>query len=405
MRNLFKNIKFKYYPLLEAIKALSLIGFFLIGLSYIGNKENLPVYPKGVLEELFLYTFVGFLFLSWLLGERKKTLLTFAYFVTFQIVGLAYILHDPLVVPRVLVPTLLVYLSLFLFESPEEYIRKREKEKLESLKRELEYYKTRQEELQQEYHRLEEEKLKLQEAYKSAPSKELEELLFQKEEELKRAFDRIEELKGKLERLKENNRELWQLLEESMEQTDGSTPRGKEELKTLRRERRKLLKRVEKLENLLDEMKINNELLRLENRELKKRLEELSTKLEETERKLELKQSELERFLDLYERDLGSYLNLLLERVELTPAALADLVSLSEGAKRSFIKHLRKFERLDPEAVRAESLETAKGRIFKERFSGGRIYFTTRGGKFVVEGILEGEDKKSKDRFIRERFG
>ena len=109
--------------------------------------------------------------------------------------------------------------------------------------------------------------------------------------------------------------------------------------------------------------------------------------------------------MDLYEQDLGSYLNLLLERVELTPAALADLVSLSEGTKRSFIKHLRKFERLDPEAVRAESLETAKGRIFKERFSGGRIYFTTRGGKFVVEGILEGEDKKSKDRFIRERFG
>ena len=233
MRNLFKNIKFKYYPLLEAIKALSLIGFFLIGLSYIGNKENLPVYPEGVLEELFLYTFVGFLFLSWLLGERKKTLLTFAYFVTFQIVGLAYILHDPFAVPRVLVPTLLVYLSLFLFESPEEYIRKREKEKLESLKRELEYYKTRQEELQQEYHRLEEEKLKLQEAYKSAPSKELEELLFQKEEELKRALDRIEELKVKLERLKENNRELWQLLEESMEQTDLSPPRGKEELKTL----------------------------------------------------------------------------------------------------------------------------------------------------------------------------
>ena len=370
---------------------------------------GVPVFPKGVVESLLLYTLSGFLFLSWLLGERRKTLLTVAYFVTFQIVGLAFIFKDPLVVPRILIPVLLTYLSLFLFKSPEEFLRERERRKMELLKKDLELlkerlnlYRKQLEEVERNHELLLEEKRKLEELYRSTHSEELKRLLEQKEEALKNAEERIEELSKRIETLKENNRDLWKLLEESFE--DSKPQKGKDELRRLRRERKKLLKKVSELEELLKEYEMSNELLSLEKEGLKKRVEELEVKVRQLEEMLRRKTAELERFTELYDRDLGSYLNLLLEKVYLTPTALADFVSLSERVRKNFVKYLKRLESLDPSSARFESLETSKGNVFKDRFSGGRVYLTTQNGKFVIEGILEGEDSKRKDRFIRERF-
>ncbi|HIC09416.1 MAG TPA: hypothetical protein EYO62_05140 [Aquificales bacterium] len=242
----------------------------------------------------------------------------------------------------------------------------------------------------------------MEELYNSEHSAELEELLNEKEKALKEAEKKIRELNQKIEQLKENNRELWKLLEESMDEEEPS--KGRDELRRLRRERKKLLKRIRELEELLKDVKMANELLTLENEELKKRVKELEKKVEELGESLNRKKAELERFVDLYERDLGSYINLLLEKVYLTPSALADFASLSPKVRKSFVKYLKKLERLNPSEVRFESLETSKGNVFKDRFSGGRVYLTVKDGRFVIEGILEGEDSKKKDRFIRERF-
>ncbi len=404
-----KNIKYKYYVIQEVFKAVALIGFFFWGLHYIAKTFDIPVFPKSIVELLLLYTLSGFLFLSWFLGERKKSLLVTAYLVTFQIVGLAFVFKDPFVVPRILIPVLLTYLSLFLFQSPEEFLKLMERQKVEALEKDLnllrerlDFYRKQLQEVEENYRKLLEEKERLEELYNSEHSAELEELLNEKERTLKEAKKKIKDLNQKIEQLKENNRELWKLLEESMEE-EGSS-KGRDELRRLRRERKKLLKRIRELEELLKDVKMANELLTLENEELKKHVKELEKKVEELGESLNRKKAELERFVDLYERDLGSYISLLLEKVYLTPSALADFASLSPKVRKSFVKYLKKLERLNPSEVRFESLETSKGNVFKDRFSGGRVYLTLKDEKFIIEGILEGEDSKKKDRFIRERF-
>lgn len=407
--NLFRDIKTKYYPYLEIVKALTLIGFFYFSLRYVEKYFSAPVYPKCLLESLFLYSFAGFLFLSWLLGERKKTLLVFAYFVTFQIIGLAVILKDPWVIPRVLIPTLLTYLSLFLFKSPEEFKREKQKLQMESLKREvtllsekLALYKEHLEQLKASYKLLEEEKRQLEELYKSTQSEELKRLLEQKEEELKKSKKQIEELIQRIGNLKENNRELWQLLEESMR--EDTSQRWKEELRKLRKERKKLLKRVSELENVIQNLKEEKELLLLENRDLTEKLEGLEEKIVNLKEELEERGNRLKDLEKILQKGVLDYLSLLLDRVELKPPALEDFEKLSSRAKESFIKYLKKLDRMEPSTAKFESLESPNKVIFKDRFSGGRVYLTVKDGKFMVEGILEGEDEKTKDRFIRKRF-
>jgi len=362
-----------------------------------------------VVELLLLYTLSGFLFLSWLLGERNRLLLITAYLVTFQIVGLAFVFKDPFVVPRILIPVLLTYLSLFLYQSPEELMKSIEKQQMESLKKDLNifkeklnFYRNQLEEVKRNYEKLLKEKEKLEELYNSSASVELKNLLHEKEMALKQAEEKVTELNKKIEQLKQNNRELWNLLEESFE--DNEPVRSKDELRKLRRERKKLVKKIKEFEILLKDYEMNNELLSLENEELKKKVSELEQEIKHLKENLERKKAELNRFVDLYERDLGNYINLLLEKVYLTPSALADFASLSEKVRKNFVKYLKKLEKLNPAEVRFESLETSKGNILKDRFSGGRVYFKIEKGKFVIEGILEGEDSKKKDRFIRERF-
>lgn len=407
--NLFRDIKTKYYPYLEVVKALTLIGFFYFSLRYVEKSFFAPIYPKSLLESLFLYSFAGFLFLSWLLGERKKTLLVFAYFITFQIIGLAIILRDPWVIPRILIPTLLTYLSLFLFKSPEEFKREKQMIQMEKLKREvillnekLALYKEHLEQLKAGYKLLKEEKRHLEELYNSTKSEELKRLLEQKEEELKKSKKQIEELTKKIENLKENNRELWQLLEVYAQE---DTPkRGKEELKKLRKERKKLLKQISDLEKLIKNLKEEKELLLLENKDLTDKLSKSEKEIASLKEEIGEKENRLKDLERTLQKGVLDYLLLLLDRVELKPTALEDFENLSNRTKESFIKYLKKLERMKPSTTKFESLESPNKVIFKDRFSGGRVYLTLKDGKFVIEGILEGEDEKTKDRFIRKRF-
>lgn len=394
---------------MEIGKAIILIFFFYTVLYYLENKFGAPVFPRCFLEALFLFSFATFLFLSWLLGERERTLLVFAYFVTFQIIGLAVVLGDPWVIPRVLIPTLLTYLTLFLFKSPEEFKREKQRremeilrKKVDRLKERLSSYREQLEEFERRYRFLEEEKRKLEEVYKSTHSEELKKLLDQKERELLIARQHIEELTRKIANLKENNKELWQLLEESLEEEQ---PKGlREEVRKLRKERKKLIKRLTELENFVRDLEREKREIETEKESVEEELNKLKSKLETLKGVAEERKKRIKELETLLDRGIVDYLNLLLERVEFTPRALADFESLSENVKESFLKYLKKLDKMEPSTAKFESLESPNRVVFKDRFSGGRVYFTVRDGKFVIEGVLEGEDEKTKARFIRERF-
>ena len=395
---------------MEIFKALSLIGFFLFGFFYLSRFYGLPLFPTTEVEELLLVTFVGFLFLSWLFGERKRSFLVFSYFGTFLIIGLSLISRDYLLLPRVLTPVLFTYLSLLLFKSPEELKREREKrekqlleERLSVLKEKVEFYREELQKFENEYQKLLEEKENLEKLYGELKVEELKRLLEEREKQLEDYERKIRETEEKLEQLRQNNRELWELLEHSLGE-DSSDGKKRKEIARLRREVRSLKKEVQRVKKALQECEDSKELTVLENEELKKRLEETEKAYEDLKEKYELKKEELNKCMNLYEKDLGYYLQLLLDKVVLTPMALSDLNNLSKGVKQSFIKYLKKLENIDPQVGKFETITIGKEKIFKDRFSGGRVYFTIEGGKIHVKGILEGEDDKKKDLFIRQRF-
>jgi len=333
----------------------------------------------------------------------------FSYFATFQILGLAFVLKDPFVVTRILTPLLVSYTVLFLFKSPEEFAREVERRRLEALKKRIDaltqkigLYRERLEELKRSYSQLLEEKKKLEELYSTNRSEELRTLLDQKEDELKEAKKRIEELSGKLSRLKENNKELWQLLEELSKEEDNF--RGREELKKLRRERKKLVKLVGELEEKVQRLEEEKAILQLQKEELEEKGRLLEDKIGSLLEDLKVKEELYRRCEKGLKKQLGDYINLLWEKIEFTPQAVADFSHLSEGVKKNLFKYLRRLDRENPSSLRFGSLATPEENIFKGRFSGGRVYFTVEDGKYLIRGILEGEDDKTKDRFIRKRF-
>ena len=380
------------------VKALLLVAFFLFGLSRISKEFNLPLYPQDGIEAVLLYTFVGFVFVSWLLGDRKRRFLILAYFVTFQIFGLAYVFKDINVIPRILTPVFLTYLSLFLFKSPEEFFMERLETEIAKQEEKIKLYEETLKELQEEYERTLREKNELKELYDSLGGEKIEKLLRDKEQALKKQSDLIEELKQKVERLKESNRELWELLEESLK--EGNNKSGlREELKKLRKERKKLIKENLKLKEELGNLKLSLEVAELDRKTLKDTLNRLQEELRERVKQLQSLEDSLKKTAKDYR-----FINQLFDGVEFSDRALADFVTLSPEGVKNVLKLLRRLEGMDRKQFKFESLETSKGKIYRARFSGGRLYFSVKGGKISVEGILEGESDKEKDLFIRSRF-
>jgi len=395
------------YALLEVVKATALIVFFLYELYLIKKIHGWEVFPASKLEVLFFITYVIFAVLAWLLGERRKTFLVFAYFITFQVIGLAVILKDFSLIPRILIPLLLVYLTLFLFKSPAEFVRDKRIKKyrevlnqLKNLKGKLKTYESNLRILKEEYKNLLKERENLKRIYEQEKVRPLEELLEKKEQLLREHELKIAELEEKIANLRRNNEELWNILEEL---DKGISP--KEELKRLRKEKKKLIKENrelrKELETLREELRKKTE----EEINLGKEIAALSEKVESLQAELERYRGEVSNLENLLRRKITDFLNNLFERVVLTPRALADLEALSEEFLGRALRVLRKLDRIEnPTGKRFETLELKGKTIFKYKLSGGRIYFTLEEGKYKVLGVLEGEDDKLKNRFIRERF-
>jgi len=386
-----------------------LVFFFHWGLYFVGKTYGLPVYPKTEYETTLVYALAGFVVVSWLLGERKRFFLVIAYFVTFQILIFALVSGDYALIPRTLTPLLFTYLPLFLFKSPAEFhkelVERRQREILKELERSkslLEDYQKRLNRLREEYSALSEEKAELEKLLRESKAENLERLVKQKEDKLREYERRIEELEKTLGKIKENNRQLWELLEEStLEGGDEKKLRRQlaQTRKELKKSKKELLECREKLKNLREELRRSGELLE----ELEKESDLCREERQKLLRKLEVKENELRKLAALLDRELVEFLNLLFERIRFSPRALVDFAELDPQSQKHLLKFLRKLERA-PEGAFLEPLELAKGKVYKARFSGGRVYLTREGEYFVVEGILKGEDSKAKDRFIRERF-
>ncbi|NPA13821.1 MAG: hypothetical protein GXN97_01365, partial [Aquificae bacterium] len=110
------------------------------------------------------------------------------------------------------------------------------------------------------------------------------------------------------------------------------------------------------------------------------------------------------KYENLLSKDWVSIFNLVWEKVKFSPRALADFMELNQKEKIQFIKALKKLDKSDPKGHKAQSLTISDQTVFKGRFAGGRFYYQINNGMFEIVGILQGEDEKSKDRFIRERF-
>jgi predicted nuclease with TOPRIM domain len=418
MKSFFRAIGGRFYlspkvlkeQILELLKAILLIFFFHFGLYWLSETYGWNVYPHSKVGYVLLFSFTAVIFTSWFFGRRHLNLLIFSYLVTFQIVGLAFVLHDWTVVPRLLLPTFLTYLSLFLFKSPGEYLSELKEKQIEEiysrikkLKSQISQYRQILKEIKDRYNQLLKEKQNLEQNLKNLNKEELEENLKKKEELVKEYEKRIAELNEKISKLKSTNAQLWEMLEETLDNDQLSGGKQKE-LKKLRKERKKLIKENLQLKQELDDLRAYLKMLEqdLELKEEENKL--LLNQLEELNKKIDTYQQQVNKYENLLSKDWLSVLNLVWDKINFTPQALADFTELTPKEKIQFIKALKKLDKTDLSNHKAESLTISDQTVFKGRFSGGRFYYQISNGRFEILGILQGEDEKSKDRFIRERF-
>jgi predicted nucleic acid-binding Zn-ribbon protein len=363
----------------EALLLLFLIISYNFALWYITEfgLSPVPLFPEDVDHRVLVLSYNSVLYLSWVFGERERIVQWMGYLFFVQIVALSFYFRDLEIIVRDLPPVILTFMLVALFESPTERERKLvEKEREDLLKeidrvrRERERNELRLRSLEEEIRRLEEEK---REGY---------------EEKIAQLQREIKELKEKEARLIEANRKLFQLLD--MLRTEGDAVTGREELTSLRRERKKLIKELLQLQELLD-------LYVDENEKLKEESEKLRKKVSELERKLGELQIEAERFketpADLKRRVLEEVFSL-----SFCERAVEEFERIPPDKRKSFVRELLK---IAGKGARPEPLTTVR-EIYKVRFSGGRIYLRKKGGSWEVVGFLDSENDKEKDRYIRE---
>ncbi len=376
----------------EALILLFLIVSYNFILWFITEQglSPVPLFPQDVYHVILVLSFNSVLYISWLFGERHRTVQWIGYLFFFQIVALSFYFRSLEIVVRDLPPVIFTFALVALFESPTEKEIKsieREREELlvemDRIRRERERIDARLRMLRQEIRKLEEERSRAE--VSSAQREELEERLRKLQEEL-------EEYREKESRLLESNRKLFQLLD--MLRSEADVKSSREELTGLRKERRKLIKELIQLQELVDIYADENEKLKEENRKLSERLRDLQNRLSVLEIEVENLSRKPPDPESAYREILSS-----LPEVEISDRALGELIRSDPDKRRSFVRELIKFSLREGKG-RIEPLSTLKG-VYKLKFSGGRIYVRRKGERWEVVGFLDSEDEKEKERYIR----
>ncbi len=371
----------------------ALILFFLIFsynflLWYITTFDlsPVPLFPKDPYNLVFVLAYNSVLFISWLFGERHRSVQWIGYLFFFQIVALSVHFKDLSVITRDLSPVILTFALVALFESPTEKKLKETWRQREELLREIDRVRSERERVEVHLRMLRSEIEKLEREKESSGSEALEEL----ERRIGELQRELREYREKESRLLEANRKLFQLLEVVKgDQTVGS----REELSSLRRERKKLIKELVGLRELVDIYADENEKLKEENERLRSKLEELRKRLDRAE--IELQSPRGRDVEEVYAEVLRSILKL-----EFSERALKELLKLPAEKRRLFLKELFRFS-LREGKENIEPLSTLPN-IYKLRFSGGRVYMRRSDGSWEVVGVLASEDDKEKERYIRD---
>jgi len=371
----------------EALILLFLIvsyNFLLWYITWMGFSP-IPVFPQDPYNTVLVLSYNSALYVSWLFGERHRMVQWIGYLFVVQIIALSIYFEDLKIIVKDLSPVILTFALVVLFESPtEKKIKGIEKER-EELLREID--RVRRERERVEVHlrmlRTEIEKLeKERETHEEKVSKEL-------EEKLRKLQQELEEYKEKESRLLETNRKLFQLLDTMRE--DADPVGGREEISSLRRERKRLIKEIIGLQELVDLYADENEKLKEENRDLRKKIEELNIRIGKLE---------LERAYDrgdsreLYREFLEEIL-----QIKFSERVVREFLRLPAQKRRLFFKELFRFSHREGQE-NVEPLATVPG-VYKLRFSGGRIYLRRQGDSWEVVGLLDSEDDKDKERYIR----
>ena len=375
-------------------------NFLLFYITHTGLSP-IPFFPKDPLNAIIVLSFNSVLFLAWLFGERHKLVTYLGYLFFVQILAISFIQKDPYVFVSDLVPVIFTLMLIVLFESPFEREQKLIREERNKLLEEIEKVDAERRKIEEKIsefkrqlkilrNQIEEKEKEL----KNAVSKEDFE---RKEKELKELKERLEEYERDLKKQKEKehklleaNRKLFQMLEVLGKTEEKS--KGSKEIKELRKERKKLIKEVLELQELL-------EIYEKENKELRENLEKTYDELKKVKEELEKEKLEKEKLekekrnkLEVYEE----ILKLLFPKLIFTKKALEEFHSLDPQRKKTVIKELLTFR----DDTKLEPLSTLPN-VYKLKFSGGRIYITREEDKWKVLGILDSEDDKEKELFIK----
>ncbi len=397
--------------MLRLIKEPILLAFLIVSYNFalmqLSQMLDVRLYPSSLSEKLHLTFFLSALYVAWLFGERLRTVAWIGLLFVFNVLLQATVEQRFSLVLEQMPAFLITLLVIKLFESPvekrwrqfQEEKHRLEEELSENQKELMEALKTKR--LHQELvEKLTKEKSELEtriERLTEEETVEKERLLREKEDIVKRLNSLKEILKGyeeRTERLKEANRRLFEMLELQQERTND---RENRELSKLRSERKKLMKELLTLEELLEETSKENLRLNEEKENLRHQVEELQRQLSLTQLRLE----EYERIKSTKKELYQEMLDLILDRIEWEGQALEEFIQLDHQRKREFLKELMLLNMKEL----GEVFETIKGvkNTFKLKPKGGRIYFTYGKEKtWRILGILDEEDQKHKEKFIKE---
>lgn len=377
----------------NALILLFLISSYNFLLWYITKfgLSPVPLFPDDIYNTVLVLSFNSVLYISWLFGERHRVVLWIGYLFFFQIIVLAVLLGRLDIVVMDLPPVVLTFALVVLFESPvEREIREVIKER-EKLLREIDRTVKERQKIEVSLRLLKKEIDKLEEEKRSSElSKEQVEEL---EARLKKLQEELKEYKDKEKKLLESNKKLFHLLEHMKEGNE--YPSGKGEVASLRKERKRLIKEVLQLQELVSLYSEETEGLKADNQRLKSEIESLKLRLSTLEIEKENIKRDSDKAPELLREVLSDIFGL-----EFSTRAIRELLNLPPQKRRVFLKELRRFsDREGKENVRA--LATLPD-IFKLRFSGGRIYLRRTADSWEVVGLLDSEDDKEKERYIRE---
>ncbi len=374
------------YSMRSALTLLFLIVAYNFLLWYITYRGISPVqlFPQDPYHTILVLSFSSTLYVSWLFGERQGAVQWLGFLFFLQIIAMSLYFGDLAVIVKDLAPVTFTLALVALFESPTERRIKNTERERERLLEEIERVHLQREVVERKLRELTRRIVELEREKEEEDIKE--ERLKQMEEELEALKSQLNDYREKERRLLETNRRLFQLLE-NIRAEEGESP-SRKELTSLRRERKKLIKEVLHFQELLELMSEENEALKDENRRLKEKLEKLR-------KKVSLLEMQSRGDMELRRRKIIREILESLTGLRFEDKAVEEFIKLPPDKKRNLIKELLRNpqEKIRPLATDAN--------LYKLRFSGGRAYLRREGNGLKLVGILDSEEDKDKNLYIR----